>query len=146
MDDIYSKKILEFAAEIDRIGSLDDAHGISEKSSKLCGSKVKVYIKLEGDDVADFRHEVRACALGQTSSSIMSRNVVGASIAEIKQARADMLYMLNGSGEGPTGRFENMRYLLPVKDYKARHGSVMLTFDATVEAIDNALKEALAAS
>ncbi|MCJ8521253.1 NifU-like protein involved in Fe-S cluster formation [Pseudorhizobium tarimense] len=136
MDDIYNSKILEFAGNIGRAGSLPDAHATSEKHSKLCGSRVRVYLKTDHDVVTDFAHEVRACALGQASSSVMARNVVGASAAEIRQARKDMLDMLTAGGEGPSGRFEDMRYLKPVKDYKARHPSTMLTFDAVVDCLD----------
>ncbi len=136
MDDIYNSKILEFAGNIGRSGTLQDADATAEKHSKLCGSKVRVYLKMDEDKVVDFAHEVRACALGQASSSIMAQHVVGASAAEIRQARAEMLAMLKDGGEGPGGRFEDMRYLKPVKDYKARHPSTMLTFDAVVEAIE----------
>lgn len=136
MDDIYNSKILEFAGNITRSGTLPDADATSEKHSKLCGSKVRVHIKMDDGRITDFTHEVRACALGQASSSIMARHVVGATAAEVRQARQDMLAMLKEGGEGPTGRFEDMRYLKPVKDYKARHASTMLTFDAVVDAID----------
>ncbi|HCL65734.1 MAG TPA: iron-sulfur cluster assembly scaffold protein [Rhizobium sp.] len=136
MDDIYNSKILEFAGNIERTGNLPDADASSEKHSKLCGSKVKVYLKMDGGMVTDFAHEVKACALGQASSSIMARHVVGASAGELRKAREDMLAMLKTGGDGPTGRFEDMRFLQPVKDYKARHASTMLTFDAVVDAID----------
>ncbi|MBK5570589.1 iron-sulfur cluster assembly scaffold protein, partial [Ensifer sp. SSB1] len=89
-----------------------------------------------GGVVTDFAQDVKACALGQASSSIMARHVVGAGAEEIRQARADMLAMLKTDGEGPSGRFEDMRFLRPVKDYKARHASTMLTFDAVVDAIE----------
>ncbi|MBO0141929.1 iron-sulfur cluster assembly scaffold protein [Agrobacterium sp. Ap1] len=136
MDDIYNNKILEFAGNITRAGVIADADATSEKHSKLCGSKVRVHLKLDGGVVTDFSHEVRACALGQASSAIMALHVVGATAGELRQARLDMLAMLKDGGEGPVGRFEDMRYLKPVKDYKARHASTMLTFDAVVDAID----------
>lgn len=135
MDDIYNSRILEFAGNIPRIGTLPDADAEANAHSKLCGSRVKVYLKLDGDTVSDFAHEVKACALGQASSSVMARQVIGATVAEIRQAREDMLAMLKAEGEGPGGRFEDMRFLKPVKDYKARHASTMLTFDAVVDAI-----------
>lgn len=136
MDDIYNSKILEFAGNITRSGTLPDADAVSEKHSKLCGSKVRVYLNMRDCTVTDFAHEVRACALGQASSSIMARHVIGATAEELRKARQDMLAMLKEDGEGPEGRFEDMRYLRPVKDYKARHASTMLTFDAVVDAID----------
>lgn len=136
MDDIYNNKILEFAGNISRAGSLPDAQATSEKHSKLCGSRVRVYLKTDNGIVTDFAHEVRACALGQASSSVMARNIVGATVEEIRQARADMRAMLTEGGEGPLGRFADMRYLRPVKDYKARHASTMLTFEAVVDCLD----------
>lgn len=136
MDDIYNTRILEFAGNIGRIGALADAQAISEKHSKLCGSRVKVYLNVENGVVTDFAHEVKACALGQASSGIMARHVIGATAEELRQARLDMLAMLKESGEGPSGRFEDMRFLKPVRDYKARHASTMLTFDAVVECLD----------
>ena len=136
MDDIYNSKILEFAGNIQRSGKLDDADASAEKHSKLCGSRVKVYLKMTDGRVSDFSHEVKACALGQASSSIMARHVVGATPAEIREARLAMLAMLKEGGEGPTGRFEDMRFLKPVKDYKARHASTMLTFEAVVDCLD----------
>lgn len=136
MDDIYNNRILEFAGNIPLTGDMPDADASAQKHSKLCGSKVKVYIKLQDGVVTNFSHEVRACALGQASSSIMANHVVGASSAEIQQARTDMLSMLTSGGEGPGGRFEDMRVLKPVKDYKARHPSTMLTFDAVCDCLD----------
>lgn len=136
MDDIYNNRILEFAGNIPLAGGMADADAQAEKHSKLCGSKVKVYIKMDGDQVCDFSHEVRACALGQASSSIMAHHVVGASRAEIRKARQDMINMLTANGEGPEGRFEDMRVLKPVKDYKARHASTMLTFEAVCDCLD----------
>ena len=136
MDDIYNSRILELAGNIQRAGTLDDADATSEKHSKLCGSKVRVFLKVRNGIVTDFAHQVRACALGQASSSAMARVVVGASVDEIRQARRDMLAMLKEDGEGPVGRFEEMRVMKPVKDYKARHASTMLTFDAVVDCLD----------
>ena len=136
LDDIYNARILEFAGNIPLTGILEKPQATAKAHSKLCGSKVSVSINMDGDTVSGFAHEVKACALGQASSSIMARHVVGATADEIRAAKADMLAMLKEGGEGPTGRFEDMRYLKPVRDYKARHASTMLTFDAVVDAID----------
>ena len=136
MDDIYNTRILEFAGNIPLTGAMSDADASADAHSKLCGSRVKIYLKMDGERVSDFSHEVKACALGQASSSIMARHVIGATASEVRQAKADMLAMLKEDGEGPSGRFEDMRFLKPVKDYKARHASTMLTFDAVVKAID----------
>jgi NifU-like protein involved in Fe-S cluster formation len=103
--------------------------------SKLCGSTVTVDIKMDGDVVTDFAHDVKACALGQASSSIMASHVIGAHADELRQVRETMRRMLKENGAPPEGRFADLRYLEPVRDYKARHASTMLTFDAVVDAI-----------
>ena len=136
MDDIYNSRILELAGNIERTGAMEDADATSEKHSKLCGSKVRVFLKVRDGVIDDFSHQVRACALGQASSSVMARHVVGATPDEVRAARSAMLSMLKENGEGPDGRFEDMRILKPVKDYKARHASTMLTFDAVIDCLD----------
>ena len=135
IDDVYNARILEFAGNIPRIGALDDADASASAYSKLCGSKVRIWLKMDGDVVTDFAHDVKACALGQASSSIMARNIVGATSAELKAVREAMLKMLKENGPPPGGRFADLKFLEPVRDYKARHASTMLTFDAVVDAI-----------
>lgn len=138
MDEIYNAKILEFAGNLPLTGVLPDAEGSAERQSKLCGSRIRVHLKLDGDTVSAFSHEVKACALGQASASILARNVIGATVDEISTARDAMIAMLKADGEGPEGRFADMRFLKPVRDYKARHASTMLTFEATLAAIAEA--------
>jgi len=139
LDEIYNKRILELAGNIPRLGRLEDPDGSAKAHSKLCGSTVTVDVKMDGDKVSDFAHEVKACALGQSSSSIMARNVIGAKLPELQQARDEMQAMLKENGPPPTGRFADAAVLEPVRDFKARHASTMLTFNATVEAVEKAL-------
>ena len=136
IDEVYNAKILEFAGNIPRIGVLEDADASVRAHSKLCGSTVKVWLKLDGDIVSDFSHEVKACALGQASSAIMANNIVGASTAELRKVREQMIAMLKQGGPPPDGRFADLKFLEPVREYKARHASTLLTFDAVVDAID----------
>ena len=135
LDDIYNKRILEFAGNIPRIGRLPQPDASATAHSRLCGSTVTVDLKMEGDVVTDFAHDVKACALGQASSSIMARNIVGAHAAELREVRETMRKMLKENGPPPEGRFADLQFLEPVRDYKARHASTMLTFDAVVDAI-----------
>lgn len=135
IDDVYNTKILGFAGNIPRIGRLEDADASATAHSKLCGSTVTIDLKMEDGVVTDFAHEVKACALGQASSSVMAQHVVGASAEELREVRETMRRMLKEEGPPPDGRFEDLKYLEPVRDYKARHASTMLTFDAVVDAI-----------
>jgi NifU-like protein involved in Fe-S cluster formation len=135
INDVYNAKILGFAGNIGRVGRLENPDASATAHSKLCGSTVTIDLKMEGDVVTDFAHDVKACALGQASSSIMAANVVGATANELRAVREIMLKMLKENGPAPQGRFEDLKYLEPVRDYKARHNSTMLTFDAVVDAI-----------
>ncbi|WP_421925437.1 iron-sulfur cluster assembly scaffold protein [Neoaquamicrobium sediminum] len=141
INDVYNAKILGFAGNIARIGRLERPDATATAHSKLCGSTVVVDLTMDGDTVTDFAHDVKACALGQASSSIMAQHVVGATAAELREVRETMLKMLKENGAPPEGRFEDLKYLQPVRDYKARHASTMLTFDAVVDAIGQIEKQ-----
>ena len=135
IDDVYNAKILGFAGNIGRIGRLEQPDATATAHSKLCGSTVTIDLKMHDGVVTDFAHVVKACALGQASSSIMADHVVGASAEELRTVRETMRKMLKENGRPPEGRFADLKYLEPVRDYKARHASTMLTFDAVVDAI-----------
>lgn len=135
INDVYNKKILGFAADIPRLQRLADADATAVAHSRLCGSKVTVDVKMAGDVVSDFGHEVKACALGQASSSIMARHVVGSSASELRSLRQRMYKMLKEEGPPPEGKWADLEALIPVREFKARHASTLLTFDAVVDAV-----------
>jgi NifU-like protein involved in Fe-S cluster formation len=136
INDVYNKRIIELAGNIPRLGRLPDAQASATAHSKLCGSTVTVDLKMEGDAVTDFAHEVKACALGQASSSIMARNVIGAKAEELRSLRETVRRMLKENGTPPDGKWADIAVLEPVRDYKARHASTLLTFDAVVDAVN----------
>ena len=137
LNDVYNKRILELAADIPRQGRLAAPHASATAHSKLCGSTVTIDLALQDGKVADFAHDVKACALGQASSSIMARNVVGSTPEELRAIRETVRRMLKENGAPPAeGKWADIAVLEPVRDYKARHASTMLTFDAVVKALD----------
>lgn len=137
LNDVYNRRILELAANIPRLGRLPAPDGSATAHSKLCGSTVTVDLKMDGDTVTDFAHEVKACALGQASSSIMASHIVGANANELRGLREQVRKMLKENGAPPAnGRWADIAVLEPVRDFKARHASTLLTFDAVVSAIE----------
>lgn len=136
LNEVYNKRILELAGNIPRLGRLPAPDASATAHSKLCGSTVTVDVKMDGPVVSDFAHEVKACALGQASSSIMAHHVVGAKADELRALRETVRKMLKENGAPPQGRWADIAVLEPVRDYKARHASTLLTFDAVVDAID----------
>jgi NifU-like protein involved in Fe-S cluster formation len=136
LNEIYNRRILELAADIPRLGRLPQPQASATAHSKLCGSTVTVELVLDGGRVQDFGHEVKACALGQASSSIMARHVVGSTAEELRLVRESMRRMLKEGAEPPSGRWEDLKVLEPVRDFKARHASTLLTFDAVIDALN----------
>jgi NifU-like protein involved in Fe-S cluster formation len=135
LNDIYTKRIIELAGNIPRLGRLAEPDASATAHSKLCGSTVKIDLKMDGGVVTDFAHDVKACALGQASSSIMARHVIGSNAAELRALRETVRKMLKENGSPPDGKWADIAMLEPVRDYKARHASTMLTFDAVVDAV-----------
>ncbi|MDM7852623.1 iron-sulfur cluster assembly scaffold protein [Pseudochrobactrum kiredjianiae] len=144
INDMYNARILEFAGNIPHIGRLEVPDATAKAHSKLCGSTVLVDLKLKDGVVTDFAHEVKACALGQATSSVMARHIIGSTEAELRALQAQMTAMLKENGAPPEGRFEDLRFFEPVRDYKARHASTLLTFDAVVDCLDQIAAKAVA--
>lgn len=135
---LYSQRILALAADIPLTERLATPDASARRRSPLCGSTVTVDLSLDGDRVAAFGQDVRACALGQASAAVLGRHVVGARRAEIAAAREALNAMLKQGGPAPTGTFAELEALMPAKDYKNRHASILLAWDATLAAFDEA--------
>lgn len=140
IDELYSAKLLTLAANMPRAGRLTAPDGSAERVAKLCGSKVIVDVAMDGEQVADFAQDVKACALGQASAAVLGAQVVGASLAEIEMARDAFRAMLKAGGPPPEGRFSDLAMLAPVKDYPARHASTLLAFEAAAAAVRQAME------
>ncbi|HWE47265.1 MAG TPA: iron-sulfur cluster assembly scaffold protein [Caulobacteraceae bacterium] len=139
IDALYSLKILKLAAHLPRTGRLAAPDGSAERVAKLCGSRARVDVKLEGDKVVDYAQEVEACALGQATAAIVGEQVIGAEVAEIEAARDQMRAMLKLGGPVPSGRFAGLSDLEVVRDYPARHASALVALEAAAEAARQAL-------
>src|SRR6266705_4386112 len=134
LNEVYNRRILELAAAIPRIGRLEKPDATATALSRLCGSTVTIDLKMDGPIVTDFAHEVKACALGQASSSIMASHVIGSTASELRELRETVRKMLKENGSPPQDKWADIALLEPVREYKARHASTMLTFDAVVDA------------
>lgn len=135
LDQIYSTRIIELAADIAGAERLCNPDGSARAHSKLCGSTVIVDLKMSDDRVAEFGQTVKACLLGQAAASVMGRNIIGSTPAELRAVGEQMRAMLKSDGPPPTGRWADLAVLQPVRDYKARHASTLLAFDAVERAL-----------
>jgi NifU-like protein involved in Fe-S cluster formation len=135
LSEIYNQRILELAADIPGSERLPHPDATATAHSKLCGSTVTVDLQVEDGKVTAFGQTVKACLLGQAASSVMGRNIVGSSARELREVGAQMRRMLKAGGPPPTGRWADLGVLEPVRDYKARHASTLLVFDAVEAAL-----------
>ncbi|MEO0670837.1 MAG: iron-sulfur cluster assembly scaffold protein [Pseudomonadota bacterium] len=135
LNDIYNTRIMELAAEIPRTDRLANAEATATAHSKLCGSTLTVDIVMDGDVFADYGQTVKACLLGQSSASVVGREIVGTHVDEFRNVAGEMRAMLKEGADGPGGRWADLRVLEPVRDYRARHASTLLVFDAIEKAL-----------
>jgi len=148
MVDLYHNRVLELAADIPHVGTLADAHGSATKVSRICGSSVRVDVKLSDDDhkVEAIAVDPEACALGQAATAILAEHAIGATYDELVNARDQLRAMLKDGAEPPRGRFWELRHLEGVRDYPPRHASTMLAFEAILAAIETARTNRAAAA
>lgn len=136
LSDLYSEKILEIAANQPIPGRLANPGATARRVSRVCGSSIEVDLSLEDGVVSGYGHEISACALGQTSAAIVATLIVGTPPDELRLIRTQMYAMLKADGAPPSGRWSDLGYLEPVREYRPRHISTLLVFDAVVDALD----------
>ena len=136
LSDLYSQKILEIAANQPVPGRVVNADATARRVSRICGSSIEVDVSVRDGRISAYGHQISACALGQTSTAIVARNIVGTPVNEFRAVRAQMTEMLRAEGPPPTGKWADLAYLEPVRDYAPRHASTLLVFDAVADALD----------
>jgi NifU-like protein involved in Fe-S cluster formation len=145
LNDIYNQRILELAGNIPRLGRLPAAQASARAHSKLCGSTVVVDLVMTDGRVSDYAQDVKACALGQAAASIVGRHVIGATASELREVRDRMRAMLKQGAAPPDGAWSDAAVLEPVRDFKARHASTLLAFEAAAQAASEIMGEPAAA-
>lgn len=136
ISDLYSQKILELAANAVQPPRLDEPDATARKVSRICGSLIEVDVVVQEGGIAGYGHHLSACALGQTSAAVVAREIVGTPAADFLRLRDQMHAMLERNGPVPAGKWSDLAYLEPVREYKARHTSTLLVFDAVAEALE----------
>lgn len=136
LSDLYSQRILEIAANQPIPGRLTDPDSTVRRVSRICGSWIEVDIEVRVGKITAYGHDISACALGQTSAAIVAANIMGTPIEEFRALREQMSSMLKANGTPPSGRWSDLAFLEPVRDYAPRHASTLLVFDAVVDALE----------
>ena len=135
---LYSGRILALAADIPHLGRLPAPQASARKRSPLCGSTVTVDVTVADGRITGFAQDVKACALGQASAAVLGRVVIGQSLADLTAARDALRTMLKDNGPIPPAPFDGYEVLLPARDYKNRHASILLALEAVCDAVAEA--------
>lgn len=141
---LYSSRILALAADIPHLDRLDAPDATVKKRAPLCGSTVTIDLRLSEGKVSEFGQDVKACALGQASASVVGEAVLGCTIDDIEQARNQLKLMLTNDGPIPDAPFDGLEVLIPARAFKNRHASILLTLEATLEAMQQILRKSYA--
>jgi NifU-like protein involved in Fe-S cluster formation len=136
LSDLYSQKILDLAGNAPSPGRLEGADASARRVSRVCGSVIEVDVMVRDGVIVGYGHEISACALGQTSAAVVAREIVGTGADEFRRLREAMHAMLKQDGPPPGGKWSDLAYLEPVREFRARHMSTLLVFDAVVEALE----------
>ena len=131
---LYSERILELATNVPHVERLDTPDASAKKRSPLCGSTVTVDIALTDGKITDYAQDVKACALGQAAAAVIGHSIIGRTMGEVQTARDELNAMLKQDGPIPSAPFQDLEVLLPAKDFKNRHASILLSVDATLAA------------
>ncbi|MEL6417780.1 MAG: iron-sulfur cluster assembly scaffold protein [Pseudomonadota bacterium] len=137
---LYSSRILALASDIPHNGRLNAPDATVKRRSPLCGSTVTVDLKVEDGRIVDFGQDVKACALGQAAAAVTGGAVVGRTLPEIEAARDALTAMLKEDGPVPPAPFDGFQVLEPARDYRNRHASILLSIEATTEAMQQAMQ------
>lgn len=135
---LYSTRILALAADIPHLDRLNAPDATVKKRAPLCGSTVTVDVKMAGGKVSEFGQDVKACALGQASAAVVGGAIIGTTRTQVEKARDQLKAMLKQDGPVPDAPFDGLEVLLPARDYKNRHASILLSLEATAEAMEKA--------
>jgi len=141
---LYSTRILGLAADIPYRSRLDAPDGSAKRRSPLCGSTVTVDVALEDGVITAFGQDVKACALGQASAAVLGHNIIGLREQAVQTARDQLQALLKSDGPPPDAPFADLEVLGAAAEYKNRHASIMLAFDATLAAFAQARQTQIA--
>ncbi|MEP2715387.1 iron-sulfur cluster assembly scaffold protein [Pseudophaeobacter sp.] len=131
---LYSARILALAADIPHLDRLDSPDATAKKRAPLCGSTVTVDLTLENGRITGFGQDVKACALGQASASVVGQNIIGRNLKEVETARDQLKDMLISDQPAPKAPFSGLEVLIPAREFKNRHASILLCLEACLEA------------
>jgi len=138
---LYSSRILALAADIPFLDRLETPDASAKKRAPLCGSTVTVDLNIEEGRIIEFGQDVKACALGQASASVVGRNIIGRSLTEVETARDELKAMLKDGQPAPKTPFADLEVLIPAREFKNRHASILLCLEASLEAFQAALQK-----
>lgn len=142
MTTLYNKEILRLAISIPLTERLDAPDATVVKTSRICGSRVTADFIFDGDRIAGYGQEVKACALGQASCSIFGRHIIGQTLASLQPVADQVLAMLKEGAAPPAGDWAEYTVLAPAREHKSRHASIMLPFDAALEVLASVERQA----
>lgn len=131
---LYNDRLVALSSQVSVPVRLSFFDATAHAFSPICGSEVDIDIAVRDDKIITFGYEVEACALTKAVVAVMRRALIGKGLSDIRRIARQMEDMLSGATPVFDADWQELSVLEPVRDYKARHNSIMLPFEAVEKA------------
>ena len=118
--DLYQEIILEHSRQPKNAGVLEDPTAEAEGNNPLCGDRITVYVKLDGDRIEDARFDARGCAISVASASMMTESLKEKTLDEAEEAFRRFNTQMTGKEAPELAEDDELSALMGVRDFPTR--------------------------
>jgi nitrogen fixation protein NifU and related proteins len=139
LKDLYRDVILDHNRAPRNFGSIEQANARADGHNPLCGDRLTIWLKMNGDRVDDVRFEGKGCAISTASASLMTEAVKGKDRATIGDLFHRVHSLLTDQHASPTPELGKLAALSGVREFPARVKCASLcwhTLNAALEQSD----------
>lgn len=137
MSEIYQTAFLKLAGRASGAGRLDAPDATATTHNPMCGDRITMDLKLDGERIVALGYEIRACLVCQASASIVGETAVGRTLSDLSEQREAIRAYLKSESEAP-GDYRDFE---PVKAHISRHHCVLLPYQAIQDAVSAAISD-----
>ena len=139
--ELYQQVILDHNRQPKNFRAIDGEHRHADGHNPLCGDKLRVYLVLEDDRIADVSFLGEGCAISKASASLMTQSLMGKTIDEAKAIFDDFHEMVTADGGEPSERLGKLAVFSGVREFPVRVKCATLAWHTLAAALENDAEE-----
>jgi nitrogen fixation NifU-like protein len=120
LKDLYRDVIVDHNRNPRNFRPMPDADRQAEGFNPLCGDRLTLFVKLEGDRIADVSFQGSGCAISVASASLLTESVRGRSVTEAEQLFGRMHALLTRDADADPADLGKLAALSGVREFPAR--------------------------